>query len=151
MAEVLFNYKGIETTTESNFNDKMKEILDKYISKQQINNKNIIFLYNGVKIKEGSRLIEQANEADFERRKLTIFVHEREENNNAGGKIIKSKDIICPECKENIFIDIKNFRINLNDCKNNHIRNNVQLEEYENTQIIDLSKIKCDKSKEKYY
>ena len=30
-------------------------------------------------------------------------------------KII-SKDIICPKCKENIFIEIKDYKINLYGC-----------------------------------
>ena len=38
-----------------------------------------------------------------------------------------SKDIICPECKENIILDIKNFNINLKGCKNKHEINNVLL------------------------
>ena len=75
-----------------------------------------------------------------------VLVYNKDKNsNNIETKIIKSKDIICPECKENILINIKDYRINLNECKNNHSRNNIKLEEYENTQKIDLSKIKCDK------
>ena len=31
---------------------------------------------------------------------------------------IKSKDIICPECKESIFMNVKDYKINLFDCIN---------------------------------
>ena len=56
-----------------------------------------------------------------------------------------SKDIICPECKENIILDIKNFNINLKGCKNKHEINNVLLlNEYEESQKIDISKIILD-------
>ena len=148
MAEVLFNDKGIETKIECNFNDKMKDVLDKYIAKQKINNKNILFLYNGIKINEELNFYEQANKADIKRGKLNVYVYDKDENNTKEGKLMKSKDIICPECKENIFIELNDYRINLYECKNNHIRNNIPLEEYENTQMIDLSRIQCDNCKE---
>ena len=57
---------------------------------------------------------------------------------------IKSEDIICPQCGESIFITIKNYKINLFDCKNNHKINNLLLNEFERTQNIDLSKIICN-------
>ena len=48
-------------------------------------------------------------------------------NNN----IIKSKSIICPECKENIRIKINDYKIKLYDCKNGHNIDNILFEEYE--------------------
>ena len=35
-------------------------------------------------------------------------------------KEIVSKDIICPECKENSLIDFDNFHAYFHDCKNSH-------------------------------
>ena len=32
----------------------------------------------------------------------------------------KSKYIICPECKDNIRIKIKDYKIELYDCQNGH-------------------------------
>ena len=65
--------------------------------------------------------------------------------NNAQGKSdekkVISRDLICTECKENILIDIKNFKINLHKCKNNHAINNILLNRFEETQKIDLSEI----------
>ena len=149
MAEVTFNYKGIETIIQCNINDKMKDIRDKFIIKTKINNLNGYHLYNGDKINEELKFNEQANENDNQRKKMKILVYDKEENINNNENIIKSKDVICPECKENILINIKDYRINLYDCKNNHIKNNILLEEYENTQKIDISKIKCDKCRDK--
>ena len=74
---------------------------------------------------------------------MYIIVYEYNESNNEGNKV-KSKYVICPEFKENIFINIRDYRINLSIYMNNHIKNNILLEEYEQTQKIDLSKIKCD-------
>ena len=44
----------------------------------------------------------------------------------------------------NHLINIKNYKINLQGCKNKHIFNNILLNKYEETQEIDLSKILCD-------
>ena len=46
---------------------------------------------------------------------MNIEVYNDAENtNNIDINIIKSKDVICPECKENILINIKEYKINLN-------------------------------------
>ena len=58
--------------------------------------------------------------------------------------IIKPNYIICPKCKDICKYDIKNYRIKLYDCKNKHISENIKLNEYEKTQNIDISTIKCD-------
>ena len=41
--------------------------------------------------------------------------------------IIKSKEIICPKCNENILIKIDEYKINLYNCKSNHEINNILL------------------------
>ena len=46
--------------------------------------------------------------------------------------------------RESIFMTIKDYKINLFDCKTKHKINNLLLNEFEKTQIIDLSKIKCN-------
>ena len=128
----------------------MKDIIDKYIIKSK-NYINLNFVYNDNIINKELKFKEQANEIDIKNKKMKILVYNKDKNNNnIETKIIKSKDIICPECKENILINIKDYRINLNECKNNHSRNNIKLEEYENTQKIGLSKIECDKCKNIY-
>ena len=145
MAEIIFKHKGKETLIQCNINDKMKEIIQKYISK--IDNNNFFFLYNGKRINEELKFIEQANELDIKRKKMNILVYEINKTIVKENKII-SKEFICPECNENILIDIKNYKINY-ECKNVHKRDNILLNEYEDIQKIDICKIICDKCKEK--
>ena len=57
---------------------------------------------------------------------------------------IISKDIICPICKENSLIAIKDYKININGCKNNHQNENILLNLFEETQKIRLNDIKCN-------
>ena len=61
--------------------------------------------------------------------------------------IIISKNIICPECKKNIKMDLIDFKINLNDCKYGHKNENILLEEFQDTQKIDRLSIICNMCK----
>ena len=45
--------------------------------------------------------------------------------------MIKSNEIICPTCKENIFINLNDYKINLFNCKNKHNIRNILLKSYE--------------------
>ena len=67
-------------------------------------------------------------------------------NNNNGeneNKVV-SNEIICPTCKENTLINLRDFQIDLHGCKNRHKIENISLYEFENSQKIDLSTIICD-------
>ena len=86
------------------------------------------------------------NGQDKQREAISILVFRIREDMKSDN-IIKSKEIICPECKENIFIELKDFKINLTGCKNGHIINNLSFEDYENVQVLDISTIKCDSCK----
>ena len=122
----------------------MKNIFNKFIIKTQIDNNLVYYLYKGNRINEELE-IEKLNE-DINNIKIIVNkINEENKNNN----IIKSKDIICPKCKEKILIKINNYIIELYNCKNGHNINNILLDEYEKTQYIDISKIICDKCKEK--
>jgi hypothetical protein len=54
------------------------------------------------------------------------------------------KNIICPKCKEICFININNYKISLNNCKNKHQTENVLISGFDTQQYIDLKTIKCD-------
>lgn len=58
---------------------------------------------------------------------------------------IKSKEVICPECEEICLIKMMDYKISLSGCKNGHEINNISLESFKNTQLINESNIKCFK------
>ncbi len=74
-------------------------------------------------------------------------INKNEKVNNYNNII--SKDIICRECKEKTLIKISNYKISMSNCKNGHNISDIKINEFENTQIIDISKIVCDECKEK--
>ena len=47
---------------------------------------------------------------------MNILVIKNIDNIKENKKMV-SKDIICPECKENTLLNINNFKINLSGCK----------------------------------
>ena len=59
----------------------------------------------------------------------------------------KVKDIKCPRCYENAKMNIKDFKMNIYGCKNNHLINDIVFDEFDNLQKIDMSKIICGRCK----
>ena len=137
MAEINFNYEGNITIIQCDENEKLEEIIQRFLIKiDNTKNTNLIYLYNGNRINKQLKFKEQANEIDQKRMKMDILVTKIED------KI--SKDIICPTCKENILIDIINYKIHLKECKSNHKIDNILLNKFEETQKIALNDIKCN-------
>ena len=90
---------------------------------EEINNKD-----NEIKIKETKILVNNVNDKNIENKEI----------------LKQSKDIICPECGEICLIDIKDYKIILNNCKKNHKRENILFDEYDNLQKINELYIFCD-------
>ena len=90
------------------------------------------------------------NESERNNKKMIILVYSINTNiNNENTNIIESNDIICPICKEICKYKIKDHRIILYECKYGHMTDNIKFDEFNNTQNIDLSKIKCNKCESK--
>ena len=146
MAQVEFSFKGVSTIIQCNLDEKMKDIFQKFIDKTQIINKNIFYSYDGkTEINKELTFEEVASPEDKTKNKMNIIVLENKLESDLEKKvIIKSKNIICPECKENIKMEIKNFKINLYECQNGHKMENILLNEFEYLQNKDLNSRKCD-------
>ena len=59
--------------------------------------------------------------------------------------MVKSKDIICPKCKEPCRITLKNYKIKLYECINDHVTENIKFIVFDNTQNINDFQIKCER------
>jgi len=148
MAKIEFNFDGILTTIQCDINEKMKDIFKKYTTKIGKNINNIFFLYCGNKINEELTFKELAKLSDLEKKSMSLLVEEINSISNKSN-IIKSKEVICPTCKESIKIKFDNYKVILFDCKKEHYHFfDLLLNEYEETQKIDESKIICDNCKE---
>ena len=75
---------------------------------------------------------------------MTILIYDdnNPETNDDASKI-KPKYVICPQCKEICLLNIKDYKIILYGCNNRHKTENILFNEYDDTQYINESKIKC--------
>ena len=136
MAEVIFKYHGEVTIIQCKIEDIMKEICEKYVSKVQKDIKKLMFIYGGGLIDLNLKYEEVANEIDKQNLKMNILVYD---NNNLTtldekDRIIKSKDVICPRCREICLLDFREYKAILENCRNKH-ESILTLDEYENTRI----------------
>ena len=137
MLKVIFNYKGIETVMQCQINETIEEVIKRYKLKIEINNE--YYLYNGKILDKNNKIEEIINNEDKINNKMKIIVNDINEDNN--NNMIEIKEIICPECNENVIININEYKIGMK-CNNNHYHK-ILIKEYKNK--IDISKIKCNK------
>ena len=147
MAEILFTYKGIPISILCKKEEIMKDIFKKFATKINSNENNFYFLYGGKQINEQLTFNQQAKKIDLERKQMNILVYDKNNNTNIINEKIKSKEIICPKCWKNCRISFINYKIKLYDCENNHIIEDLFLNEFNNSQVIDESNIICDNCK----
>jgi hypothetical protein len=143
MSDVIidFIFNGLLVKVPCNRNELMKNIFQRFLMKLNKGLKNICFLYKGYKI-NGDMKLEALNKTDKE---IQIFVVEM--NSIKRDVIQQSKDVICPECGENCLLTFENYKMTLNNCKNNHNLPNILLEEFNDTQKINELTIICNDCK----
>ena len=147
MINVVFIFNSIKTTIQCYNEDKMKNICNKFAFKANLLLDNIYFIYDGMQLNLELTLIQQINSLDKQRSQMNVLVYEKKnENENKDKGSVKSKEIICPECKDNCLFNIYNYKIDLFDCKNGH-KKNILINEFINSQYINESKILCDNCK----
>ena len=140
-----FNFLGLETFIESSKDDKMDYVIDLFFKKTDYDEKQIVLIFEGQIIEKNKNLSVKdfLIKNNILNNEITILVLNKEEAPDI--TFIKSNAIICPKCYEFSKIKIVDYKIILYGCKNCHFTNNILFDEYENTQKIDTSKIKCEK------
>ena len=144
MAQIVFNYQGEDFIIQCLPDDKMKELYKKFRLKADAEREYLFFLYNGIDIQSDELTFREiANSQDRERHQMNVIVIDGETGPEPV-KLIKSNNIICPECKQDIKLLIEDYNISLYECKNKHEFDNIYFDKLEETQIIDISKITCE-------
>ena len=142
MNKVDFTYIDDKFIIQCNNEDKMKDIISKFLTKIGKERKNIAFLYNGLIINEELSFNQCANRLDKSRNYMNVIVVEGQ--NAVDDCLKKSNYIICPQCNENAILSIKNFKLSITGCSKGHETKGLELKELEKTQLIDQTKIFCD-------
>ena len=132
-------------------NEYMRDIYKRYLIKINQIIDDVYFMCYGNKINEDLKL-EKINNKDNE---IEILVNDIKDENIETKIILKqSKDIICPECGDICIIDIKDYKIILNNCINKHCKENILLDEYNNLKRSNELNILCNnwnKNKKQIY
>ena len=155
MFKVEFSYNGITNTILCKEEEKMEEICKRYTIKAQIDINNVYFLYSAEKINLQLAFSQIINNIDRQRKEIFILVYDINKTQilSQNSNIISSAIPLCPNCKENIILELLDYKIYLSECKNKHSIN-MFINELEENQNIDISKIKCNickKTKDKTY
>ena len=87
------------------------------------------FLYNGCELDINKTINEIITESDKERKTMVIIVKEITVIDE-----IKIKEVKCPECNENIFINFDSYKMNLRDCSNGHNKYKILISDFMTTQ-----------------
>ena len=141
MVEVEFELNQNVTKIQAQLDDLFQNVINQYAQKTLINPDLFVFLANGKSINNKGTVESQMNEINKRNSKIRVLVFSIEDNRRDS---IKSKEIICPKCKEPCRIKFENYQIKLYDCINNHITKNLKIMDFSNTQMINTSNIVCD-------
>ncbi len=142
MTTIYFTYQSKNTIIQCNENDNVKNIFERFCNKTGLNINLLYFLYDGnTNINTQVTIGELANKEDKIRKSMSILVNELNEIND-NTSIMKSREVIC-KCGEvaNLYFD--DFKINI-ECRAGHKTKNLLFNEFERTQLIDVSKIICE-------
>ena len=143
--QIEFSFNGKNTIIQCTKEEKLKDIYKNFKSKTNLEKEILIYIYNGITLQnEELTFNEIANSEDKKRNKMNILVIEGEAPVSPINEIIiKSNNIICPECQEDIKCKIEDYQINLFECKNRHDIDNIFLDKFNLIQNINISKIIC--------
>ena len=147
--EAIFNYNHQIIKIQMGLKGIWKDIIRKYTHKSGIDIKKVYFLYSGDKISEEKSIEQIIKSYDKQFKKMKILVMDIEKTTkvndiNEERNQLTSKCIICPECGENVKIEIKNYKISLYDCKNGHKIKDILFNKYEHYHKEASSKIVCN-------
>ena len=159
MASIIFIFNKEQTKINCLNDDYIEDICKKFSRKNNIKDEEIIYFYKGKKMNLKFRFNKQIKKEDlaknemivlcFKMRKMKQNINLKENIINKDEKLdskieLKSKEILCPECGESCKIKIEDFKIKLYECEKGHKKDNIDLEQFIETQKIAKSKIKCN-------
>ena len=110
MIQIELDYNQQITVIQAKLDEPFKFAIDKYLQKILLEPNNVFFIVNGRQIKPEDKIENQIYQSNKEYKKLKILV-QLIKRTTILEKFAKSKDIICPECKEPCRIKTENFKI----------------------------------------
>ena len=148
MVEIEFNFNQMITNIQAKLDVPFQDVINKFMQKSLLEPGSVNFLTNGKVINPNESVESHMSNLNKQNKKLKIFVTMSvNDEQNKEEVIVKSKDIICPQCKEPCRIRIENYKIQLYECINGHMTKNITFGDFDKTQKINESQIICDNCK----
>ena len=145
MVEIEFNFNQAIISIQAKLDDLFKDVINKFMQKSLLEPGSANFLANGKVINPNESIESHLSNLDKKNKKMNIFVTLIVKDDKSKGPIIvKSKDIICPQCKEPCRITTDNYKIKLYECVNGHTTEDIKIMDFANTQKINETEVKCD-------
>ena len=141
MYSIEFNYNEYIREVHCDYFETIRSVCKRYAKKSNLDVNALGFIYLGKELNYELNFAQTAADIDKNRKIMTVFVVDKylDEFN-----VSKAREIICPECFDSALLEIKKFNINIYDCQNGHQAGNFLLDEIEESQLIDLTQIKCE-------
>ena len=133
---VIYNNRITKIKCESG--EKMEDIFKKFCEKNLLEINSIYFWFKKRMIIQKVGIQDYLNYDGKKRNKIEIYATSK------SNEYRKSKQVICPICGELALIKFKNSKISICECKYHHNIDDLNLNEFENSQLINESKIICD-------
>ena len=147
---VNINYNDEIITIECNPEEKMEKVYQKLSKKEDIDINSIYLNYNGRVIIQKVKFQDFLNYDGKKRNEIQLYATLKDHEFH----FRRTKKVICPICGESAQVEIKNYKISIHECKYNHKIDDLNFNEFETSQLINESKImcnKCDRSKKDTY
>ena len=145
MVEIEFNFNQAITNIQAKLDDPFQDVISKFMQKSLLQPGSVNFLANGKVINPNESVESHMSNLNKENKKMKIIVTTTENvDPNKEQVITKSKDIICPKCREPCRITTENSKIKLYECVNGHTTEDIKFINFDNTQNINESQIKCE-------
>ena len=100
MVQIEFDNNQMITKIQANLGDLFKDVINKYLAKSLISPENVSFFANGSIINPNLTVEKQMNNLDKDNKTMKVIVFVMKEDDDK--VVIKSKEIICPECHESL-------------------------------------------------
>ena len=148
MVEIEFNFNQMITNIQAKLDVPFQDVINKFMQKSLLEPGSVNFLTNGKVINPNESVESHMSNLNKQNKKLKIFVTMSvNDEQNKEEVIVKSKDIICPQCKEPCRIRIENYKIKLYECTYGHKTEDIKLKDFDKIQSINESQIICNNCK----
>ena len=129
--------------------EKMGDIYQKFSIIRSLDKNSIYLWYNKRTIVQNVKIEDYLNFGDKKIKEMELYATSKNSYS-----IKKSNHVFCPICGESAIMKVKNYKLSICECKNDHNINDLNINDFETSQLINESNIicyKCQKNKAETY